>query len=67
MTDAPMSTVTHSAPMTTLPTAALQVAELSALPEGAPYATRVSGVDIVLIRQDELFRRCTGAAHTAVP
>ncbi len=57
-----MSLVTHSSLMTTLPTAALQVAELSALPEGAPYATRVSGVDIVLIRQDEdvsaLYGRC---------
>ncbi|GKT20941.1 Rieske 2Fe-2S domain-containing protein, partial [Aduncisulcus paluster] len=48
--------------MTTLPTTALQVAELSALTEGAPFAVRVLGVDIVLVRQGQdvsaLYGRC---------
>lgn len=52
----------HSAFMTTLPTAALQVAELSALPDGAPYATKAGGVDIVLVRRGDdvsaLYGRC---------
>ncbi|ORA64522.1 glutamate synthase-related protein [Mycobacteroides franklinii] len=48
--------------MTTVPATAQQVAELSALPDGAPHTTRVGGVDIVLIRRGSdvsaLYGRC---------
>ncbi|TDZ44427.1 glutamate synthase-related protein [Mycobacteroides franklinii] len=49
--------------MTTVPATAQQVAELSALPDGAPHTTRVGGVDIVLIRRGSdvsaLYGRCS--------